>query len=525
MSLINKIIHYKNSFLKSYFLSFEEKKMLSITDGITFSKQENPDERSKNILIIASADLGFFLRFTFFLLCYSNNQNSHHFIFVRNIPNERILKSSWRKLLFYFFQNSITERKAITLFKRFSPFYRFHSDYIFHDQEKANSLVLNLKSKIHNLKDLESLKIEDILIGDLIYDTYLRFNHSATVDISSDYLEFLIKKSVNIYLTAIDLFKKTHFETLLTSYTSYIFHGIITRVALRFEVKTYTMGLYNQLVSSPTKNFPFHKRNFHNYKQFLTQISSEEAISQGKKILESRFSGKIDSSTYYMKQSAFSLSETKFQFPQKTSARALILLHDFFDSPHVYGTLLFPDFLQWIEFIAQESLNLPYEFYVKPHPNGIDGNDEVIADIVQKYPHLKLIPKEISNNHLILHGEFDTMFTVYGTAAHEFSYKGIKSCNAGVNPHSAFDFCFTPETIDEFKSYIHHFPQIEVSINENEIFKFCYVHNYRSIKEKLHLFPFNPSPRDIISLLDSQNSNIEELKALVLKEIASVHQI
>ena len=44
---------------------------------------------------------------------------------------------------------------------------------------KAEIILSKIKSK----KDLQKLKIKNILVGDLIYDTYLRYNYKSTVDL------------------------------------------------------------------------------------------------------------------------------------------------------------------------------------------------------------------------------------------------------------------------------------------------------------------------------------------------------
>ena len=56
-----------------------------------------------------------------------------------------------------------------------------------------------LFKKINSKSDLIKLRYKDIVIGDLVYDTYLRFNRVATVDINDKKLKLIIRNAINIY--------------------------------------------------------------------------------------------------------------------------------------------------------------------------------------------------------------------------------------------------------------------------------------------------------------------------------------
>ena len=81
--------------------------------------------------------------------------------------------------------------------------------------------------------------------------------------------------------------------------------------------------------------------------------------------------------------------------------KVVIFLHCFFDSPHVYRNMLYSDFYEWIgdtlKVASEVSKQGKIDFYVKPHPNGIEGNDEIVEQLKVQFPAIHFINKNVSN--------------------------------------------------------------------------------------------------------------------------------
>ena len=61
------------------------------------------------------------------------------------------------------------------------------------------------------------------------------------------------------------------------------------------------------------------------------------------------------------------------------------------------------DFYEWIDFLGKKSQeNNNYEWYFKIHPAIYDRNINHANYFVKKYPKIKILPKEITNNQLII---------------------------------------------------------------------------------------------------------------------------
>ena len=98
-----------------------------------------------------------------------------------------------------FTKNIFQEIKLkITNYKKKKIFESFGMTEIlyYHTSKKNKDLANHLRNKliplIKSKSDLENLKVDNILVGDLIYDQYLRFHMVPTIDIHSAKFKRLI---------------------------------------------------------------------------------------------------------------------------------------------------------------------------------------------------------------------------------------------------------------------------------------------------------------------------------------------
>ena len=345
--------------------------------------------------------------------------------------------------------------------------------------KESYSIYSNLKTK----QDLLELKISGILVGDLIYDSYLRYRCKPTVDIKDKYLFRLIISALYIVNKSSEYFSKNKPDALFTSYTAYLHHGVPVRIALSLDIPVYSFGAREIYFNKVDLAFPFHLKDFSKYGEDLLNISKDHLNilnTQSKKLLEFRLSGGKDSATYYMKNSSFSSDIDKSTFFSNISKhRVVIFTHDFYDSPHVRRWLLFEDFYEWLIFILK-SANYLNEYFVKLHPNSSIETINIIKDILVEFPMVKLIPLNLSTTKLINEG-FDLAITNHGTVGHEMPIFNIPVLCSGDNPHITFNFCYTAKSREEFKYLIQHPLKVRNKINwENikyDIYSFYSLHN------------------------------------------------
>ncbi|MFS4461105.1 hypothetical protein [Bdellovibrio sp. HCB2-146] len=484
-----KILSFVSILLARYLPTIDSSK-------VRFELSKYPTIHSHNgplVLCQAVESYTFVLRVIHFLIAYRKikNQNLHiGWIVLRKPLGVRSYRSKIRSTLL---DNKFTDLIWLSLYKSIGGKIAIHLNKDTKAMTKASVRARETQNSLHSKSDLVNFRIENIQVGDLVYDTYLRFKPAATVDIYDPFLGELLEWTWDLYFQTKSYLENHKVTALVTSYTSYIHHGLIARMALERCIPVYSLGARNQLVVQPTVQFPFHVRNFHNYRELLKGSDMKTICEIGTELITRRMTGKIDPATSYMKKSAYNTEIASKIFPITNKKRALVMGHDFYDSPHIYGSMIFADFYEWIEFVFTEARNSEYDFFYKPHPNGLPNNVFITKHLRSKYPNIQFIEKEVSNLQILEEG-IDIAFTVYGTVSHEFAFKGVPVVSAGDNPHNAYKFNICARTKEELAQYIH--GSKKPILDNSEVPEFCYVHNYRHLNNSLSFFPFlegNPS--------------------------------
>lgn len=332
---------------------------------------------------------------------------------------------------------------------------------------KSFILFLNLKRK----KDILQIKYEEIIIGDLIYDTYMRYFKKKTLNIKDFNLIFLlartfaeinylekVSKSINIYLT---------------SYTTYTNSGLPTRIFTKNGVEVYTFANFINGKKLNINDLSQTKKYWRYRSDFSNLDDKDLKIELGLDFLKNRLNGINDLS--YMKTNPYSskiLSGIK-------KYDGIIFLHDFFDSNHIYRDALFPDFYEWVVFtfnlIAEHNLNIG----IKPHPNQNSSSKKEIEKLKIKFNHLNWLDEEISNTQLFNSG-IKFGISVYGTVLTELAYKNIIPICCGDNPTINYNFTFKANSKDEYSNLILNYKKLKFSKNKlNEIGEFVYMNNIK----------------------------------------------
>jgi len=340
----------------------------------------------------------------------------------------------------------------------------------FFNKVGAKRIMATLKGK----QDLLDLRLNGLVCGDLIYDTYLRYRVQPTVDVNDPYLAYLIAKALDAQQAARSIFKAHQFDLFFSNYSSYIQHGIPVRVALECGVDVYTAGNLSQYLKKLSVNDHLHTTEHWTYKEKFSKYKEHDLlIAQAKNMLEKRFTGGVDEATQYMKTSAFLKSSELMP----NGVEGVVFLHDFFDSPHCHRWMLFPDFLDWARFTLGiiEKHQLPIA--IKPHPNQLPESIEVVDMLKKEFPSVRWLPTTLSNQ-VIFQSGIRCGISVYGTILHELAYHGIPALAAGDHPHSAFDIATTPNSIEEYRRYLIQFRELRLSDNaKKEVLAFYYMHN------------------------------------------------
>jgi hypothetical protein len=470
--------------------------------------KNNTEKKSKLVLVQCVEDPFYFTTFAKIASDLSLNEN----IIVKQYVVRNFSVASHHSILRLFkssiYSNYYTDIKWIKLYSSFC------SDVAFRNEESVGIITdiklffqaYQLTKKLTSKAMLINLRVSDINIGDLVYDTYLRFKPAPTVDLDDIYLVFVVWKALRNIIITKKYFSKEVPDILLQSYSTYIQHGIATRIALIYGVNVFTFGNYQQVSKQLALSDFMHASNTTAYKDEFSRLNNKnEKLNMAKKALESRLMGSIDNATLYMKQSAYKIVEKEVP---NVKGSVVIFLHDFYDSPHCYNSMVFADFLEWIEYTIEEldKYNIPY--FLKSHPNQVSDSEKVVNELCLKYSNIKLISSKVTNKQLVNAG-MKAGITVYGTIAHELAYMGIPIVTCGDNPHSSYNFCFEATSIDEYTDILSNIMSLEydnAELIKSEVLSFYYMHNLNQSKEiQKNIIYFNK----LRGYLDSNILNID----------------
>jgi hypothetical protein len=333
-----------------------------------------------------------------------------------------------------------------------------------------------LQQRLQQQGGLADLRIDGILVGDLVIDSYLRFRPAATVVMNDPFLALLLTQMLRDVALAQAWFARVRPALYISSYSTYIEHGVAVRVALARGVPVRVFGNLVTFGKRLRVDDPFHATNGGAYRAIAESLAEPDlALARANELLVGRLGGKIDQATSYMRQSAYALSDEPV--PDVRGA-VVVFLHDFFDSPHIYADLIFDDFWQWICCTVHTLTEAGIPFFLKPHPNQIAASVIVLDQLRAKFPALRLLSTRITNQQLVDAG-MAAGVTVYGTVGHELAYLGVPVICCALHPHHAFDFCRTARSVPEYVSMLRQPFNLSLSREEMRIqaLQFYYAHN------------------------------------------------
>jgi hypothetical protein len=338
---------------------------------------------------------------------------------------------------------------------------------------------------------LLSLSIDGVPAGDLINDTYLRFKPAPAVVLTDAYLLLTIWNAHRQIRRAKHYFRRVRPAAYLTSYSTYVQHGIAVRVALQSGTRVHSFSNYQEFAKELSLDDWVHTKNPDDYaKEFAKLASPQDKLAEADRALTARIAGAIDTTFGYMRKSAYTRSSDSV--PDVRGA-VVVFLHDFFDSPHVYRDLVFADFWEWVCFTIDTLCGANARFVLKPHPNQINLNIGVLEQLRFRYPNISIVSANITNSQLVEAG-MACAVTVYGTVAHEMAFLGVPTIACGHHPHVSFDFCKTARSREEYAELLRGFSTIEFEKSEmrQQSLMFFYMHN-------LNLGPEDRALRDAVA--------------------------
>lgn len=339
-------------------------------------------------------------------------------------------------------------------------------------EEEINEILKCVWDNLYTWKDWKKIYIYGIHFGTTLLRDFFRY-YMPPDDMRDDILYNFLKKSIRTIV-----FWKHYFENNLVDIVLMIdgthWDGYIRDIAISNNIPVYSIG---GNVNRLTYDFA-EKRMFQYFDTMwdtLTEKEQKYGIEWAKERIQERINGdakdinEIDKSGF-----SFAIKTTDKRVLRDTdNLKLLICPHSFEEDCYWYGEHIFDDnYYSWLCHLGELSEKTPdYEWYVKPHPTATGRDPIILQKVLDKYPKLICIKGNVSPKQLYNEG-IRFAFTESGTLGHEYPAIGIQVINAGLNPHSKFDFCWNPKNEEEFDELVFNLKNVKTKNDMGGLYKF-----------------------------------------------------
>ena len=326
--------------------------------------------------------------------------------------------------------------------------------------------------------DILNISIDNIMVGDLIYDDLIKHGNRKTIN----RLDFDVFKTIvysyYYFMLYKHLFQIGRYTYYIATHTQFIQYGLLCRVALLKGVKVIEttdiqMSYYNEI--SPTKLPTYHQglSNVINGILEKQDYDSSKLCEYAMNSINNRMDSNIDQIDV---EKAYKGEIIRRKDLQKifninpNNTIIFIMAHVFKDSPHSSSMMLHLDYYSWLFDtikVASQSKNI--DWIVKPHPASSlyneTGDVEDMINIINS-SNIHLCYEDFNTKSIKYCA--DAIVTVYGTAGLEFACLGIPVLLAGRSFYAGHGFTIEPQTLSDYHKILLSMNKIK-RLTENKI--------------------------------------------------------
>ena len=439
---------------------------------------KNISRKSKKIILFnATEDLKSL--FFGYSLALEKKYSDCEFIFY--LPLLSYYKVNYKKnfilfVVFFYYKNLILffrNLKWKNLYSNFgSVFLEFNNWNIFKEiflLKKSEKILAHISSP----EDLKKLRYKSILVGDLIYDTYLRYNNTYKFDMKNFFIVEILAKIIFRYEKLNKTLSRFDIKEFYTNQLGYAHHGL----ALRFFKKNkknvqnfmWMSGPYHSKISSY-----FYPYNFKKYPKIFKKLKNKDKlINEAVALVKKKFSGEVISQENYMPYSVYSKKGNN-RLPK---IKGIIFLHCFVDTPISKGKLIFQDHYHWVVETLRflEHNQLTKEIAIKTHPDSKEASLECVNYLKNRFPNFLWLDSSVSNVEI-----FKTKpsfgLSAAGTVLYELAYHKILPISAGDHASMAYKFVLTPKNKFQYFKFLQQAinKKIKLNYDHKKILEFVY---------------------------------------------------
>jgi hypothetical protein len=342
---------------------------------------------------------------------------------------------------------------------------------------RSFKIFKGIKSK----KAVLELKIDDIKVGDLLYDTVVRFAKEPTLSINNLDILINIYRSLNAICLVNLICNKYNISNSFFNQSVYIYHGVPVRILLKNKINVYTSGHF-PMFKKLSIDDPFMMSTKNTHLKLLEEIKlDQKIIDKSLALLGERFNGKDDIGVIkHYKMNPYNLNKSN---TLNSYFEGVLFLHDFYDSHKLFGgNSVFYDFDTWVRYTLNLIRDLDLKIAIKPHPLQIQESEKYLNKLKLEFDDLMWIDPLTSNleifNKGILYG-----ISHHGTVLTELAYHKIKAISCSESSISAYNICYEASNLEEYKSFILNIKRLPEKENLKDLVGMYYHNNFCSKSE------------------------------------------
>ena len=495
--LLTHILRHIKLIIKNLYLDSNEIFFIRQFKSNNFSQKINSHKKKKYILIQTVTD---YYYLAYYKLLFLDNKFSDYEIiglwpYIQRTTRKRHILLEFLNEIYLYFYDYLEFLKWRKLYRSIGikKFERLNFSIL-------EKIYFKFTNKQFNFlfKDIFKYEINQIPIGDLLYDTYLRYRAQPTY-LAADkaFIKKLIFKANLAFLKLNKINEKYYFHSFYTSYSSYLHHGIPVRFFLNKGAEVFSgqnNSQYNKRLFISDMN---HTENYLKFKKMYFEIEqNKKLLNFSDEDLKLRFSRDSNNSMKYLQTDTYNVrKDKKINLKQIDGLDGIVFLQDFYDSPHCWGKIAFDDFYKWTIYTLNVVKKSNLKIGIKPHPNSWHNSQDsilVYERLKRKFPNVVWIDKDYPNKIIFNQIKFGISCT--GTVLFELAYHGIKSICCGDPPGKDFNFTINAKTRSEYKNILLNINNIKLpnySKNDLLIYNYLYYHSnldgYENMARKLKL--------------------------------------
>ncbi|OJX70355.1 hypothetical protein [Magnetospirillum sp. 64-120] len=320
------------------------------------------------------------------------------------------------------------------------------------------------------------LSIAGLAVGDLVYDTFLRFHAKPTLEKNRDGVVASVVDAVRHLQLADMMLSRFDVEAYVTGHRVYAGFGALVRRLVHAGVpvfgrkpaaRNFALRRYRDVASTYRHEYTLSPTAGGRH---LAGSAAQRIANEGRRWIEGRFSGKEMRADQRGLHTAFQGDKVVLGRTEMLGSLGLdpsrftvaSLSHSFSDEPHSGSWQIHDDYYQWLLATLEKARQLPQiNWLVKAHPdNPHYGLDPVEASLVASLnaPNIRLFPENLSLAGLARAA--DAVVTVRSSAALEFSVLGKPVVVSGECWFEGWDFATTCRTQSQYLAQLENIAQI-----------------------------------------------------------------